>query len=109
AGSGADDDDVRVAVGHAATSPLAARWSGKLVKAFTSVARQSRTWGGRTRPAGGCRGPGAGQSGGRTARWRATTPPVRLRQDTRDHPASAIRRASPAWSGHARIDSTRYR
>ena len=43
----------------------------------------------------------------RRARCRATTPPVRLRQATSVQPASWIRPASSAWSGHARMDSAR--
>ena len=43
----------------------------------------------------------------RTARCRATMPPVRSRQRTSCQPAAATRRASVGWSGQARIDSAR--
>src|SRR5690606_18127775 len=43
----------------------------------------------------------------RTAWWRATMPPDRLRQRTPLHPAARICRARPSWSGHAWIDSAR--
>ncbi|SDC12319.1 hypothetical protein SAMN05660690_0611 [Geodermatophilus telluris] len=44
---------------------------------------------------------------GRTARCRATMPPVRSRHSTSAHPAAWMRAASAGWSGQARIDSAR--
>ncbi len=44
----------------------------------------------------------------RTARCRATMPPVRLRHATRRQPACPSQSASPAWSGQCWIESARY-
>src|SRR5665647_2903074 len=44
---------------------------------------------------------------GLLALCRATMPPDKLRHATSCHPAAVIRRAIPAWSGHAWIDSAR--